>query len=86
MTMLRIAKIADGRMSATGNISAKSWVLIVKLVAVALYHRHDGKLKSRKTEMRGFEQPDAVYGIPGWLIEAGGWNPTLEYAGTVSLA
>ena len=64
----------------------KSRVLIVKLVAVALYHRDGGKLKGRKPEMRGFEQPDAAYGIPGWLIEAGGWNPTLEYAGAVSHA
>ena len=86
MAMLRIAKIADGRMNATGNISAKSWVFIVKLVAVALYHRHGGKLKGRKPEMRGFEQPDAAYGIPSWLIEAGGWNPTLDDTGTVSLA
>ena len=45
MATVRIVKIADGRMGATGNISAKSWVLIVKLVAVALYHRHGGKLK-----------------------------------------
>ena len=64
----------------------KSRVFIVKLVAVALYHRHAGKLKGRKLEMRGFEQPDAAYGIPGWLIEAGGWNPTLDDTGAVSLA
>ena len=86
MATVKIAKIADDCMSATGNISAKSRVLIVKLVAVALYHRHGGKLKSRKPEMRGFEQPDATYGIPGWLIEAGGWNPTLDDTGAVSLA
>ena len=86
MAMVRVAKVADDRMNATGNISAKSWVLIVKLVAVALYHRDGGKLKGRRPEMRGFEQPDAAYGIPGWLIEAGGWNPTLDDTGTVSLA
>ena len=86
MATMRIAKIAEGRMNTISNISVKSRVLIVKLVAVVFYHRHDGKLKGRKPEMRGFEQPDATYGIPGWLIEAGGWNPTLEYVGTVSLA
>ena len=48
--MVKIAIIAEGRMNETSNISAKSRVLIVKLVAVALYHRDGGKLKGRKPE------------------------------------